>query len=249
MAPAEPLSPELVLVATPEDAQRAREQLVDEPPAREAAVERPAEEWDQLLARMRAEAPAVEAEELPARREPRKRRRLGWPAAAVAALVVAVLVGVAWARRDSAQPRLVGPTSAPTPSAAAPVPRKAVKPPPVPVKPKARAQKPSPATRRPKPSAAPERTRPKKSAARAPGTFVPARAWSWAPVPGTSRYRVRFFRNGREILDLRTTKARLVLPRSFSFHKGRYRWTVVSLRAGKPLRPIVDSTFVVNGRG
>jgi hypothetical protein len=56
---------------------------------------------------------------------------------------------------------------------------------------------------------------------------------------------VRFFRNGREVLDLRTAKARLVLPKSFTFHKGRYRWTVVSIAAGRPSRPIVDSTFVV----
>ena len=61
MPPAEPLSPELVLVATPEEAQRAREQLVDAPAEQEPAVERPperwdhAQEWDQLLARMRAD--------------------------------------------------------------------------------------------------------------------------------------------------------------------------------------------------
>jgi len=250
--PAEPLSPELVLVATPEEAQRAREQLVDAPAAQEAAVERPperwdhAQEWDQLLARMRAEAPAGVAEELPLRRERPKRRRLGWPAVAVAAvLVVAVLVGVAWARRDSSQPRLVGPTSASPPSATAPAARKPVKPPPVSVKPKPRAHKPVPATPRPKPAVPPVRAAPKKPATRAAHTFVPARVWSWAPVPGTSRYRVRFLRNGREVLDVRTAKARLVLPTSFTFHKGRYRWTVVSIAAGKPWRPIVDSTFVV----
>ena len=62
---------------------------------------------------------------------------------------------------------------------------------------------------------------------------------------GSASYRVRFFRNGRLVLDVRTVKARIVLPKSFAFRKGRYRWTVVPLAAGKPRRPVVDSTFVV----
>ncbi|MFL6038606.1 MAG: hypothetical protein ACJ74B_08230 [Gaiellaceae bacterium] len=251
MPTAEPLSPELVLVAPPEEAQRAREQLQPPreqlavaPAAPDAAAERRAEDWDRLLARMREESVAVEAKEPPARRELPKRRRWGRVAAVVAALVVAVLIGVAWAQRDSDQPRLVGPTSASPPTATAPVAGKPIKPPPVRVTPKARPKKPAAARRQAKPATPPERTRPKKSA-RAPARFVPSRVWSWAPVPGSSRYRVRFFRNGRKVLDLRTTKARLVLPKSFTFHKGRYRWTVVSIAAGKPRRPIVNSTFVL----
>src|SRR6266513_702197 len=98
----EPVSPELVLVAPPEEAQRAREEL----------TEPPAEEWDELLARFRAEPLPPDAEEPPVQLQLPKRRRWRWPAAGVAALVLAVLVGVAWSRRDSEQPRLVGPTSA-----------------------------------------------------------------------------------------------------------------------------------------
>ncbi|HWJ32651.1 MAG TPA: hypothetical protein VNR59_09955, partial [Gaiellaceae bacterium] len=79
--------------------------------------------------------------------------------------------------------------------------------------------------------------------------FVPARSWSWPSVQGSSRYRVRFFRNGGKVLDTRTTKPRLVLPKDFTFRAGRYRWTVVPISAqGKALRPIVDSTFVVSKR-
>jgi hypothetical protein len=68
-------------------------------------------------------------------------------------------------------------------------------------------------------------------------------------VRGSNRYRVRFFRNGGKVLDTRTTKPRLVLPKDFNFRAGRYRWTVVPFSAeGKPLQPIVDSTFVVSKR-
>jgi hypothetical protein len=263
--PAEPLSPELVLVAPPEEARRAREQLADEPPlVGDVALERPREDWDDLLARLRAEPLPPVADEPPARIEAPKRRRWGRVAVAVAVVVLAVLIGVAWVRRDSQQPRLVGPTSASPPAAGNPV-----KPPAAPAKPKTPAKKPA-ATKprvKPKPAApvqrsgakkpvatkprvkpkpaAPVHRRSAKKPARPPAGFVPSRVWSWAPVPGSTGYRVRFFRNGRSVLVVRTATARLVLPKSFAFHKGRYRWTVVPLGAAKPQRPVVDSTFVV----
>ena len=209
-------------------------------------AERPAEEWDELLARFRAEPLPPDAEEPPVELQPPRRRRWRRPAAGVAALVLALLVGVAWARRDSEKPRLVGPTSA-SPS----VTPEAVKPPPAPVKPKTSVKKPAaarstpaPAKRLAKPAAQPPRHATKKPAP-IRAAFVPSRVWSWAPVRGSASYRVRFFRNGRLVLDVRAVKARLVLPKSFAFHKGRYRWTVVPLAAGKPPRPVVDSTFVV----
>ncbi len=255
MPPPEPLSPELVLVAPPEEAQRAREQLAEQAVAWEPAVERPREDWDDLLARLRAEPLPPAADEPPARVEAPKRRRWRRVAVGVAAVVLAVLIGVAWARRDSPRPRLVGPTSAsppttPTPKPVKPPPApatpKSVKPPPAPAKPKAPAKKPAPAKPRvkPKPAAPVQRHRAKKPA-RAHTGFVPSRVWSWAPVPGSTGYRVRFFRNGRRVLVVRTATARLVLPKSFAFHKGRYHWTVVPISGGKPQQPVVDSTFVV----
>lgn len=249
----EPVSPELVLVAPPEEAQRAREQLADPPARQNPVAERPAEEWDELLARFRAEPLPPDAEEPPVELQPPRRRRWRRPAAGVAALVLALLVGVTWARRDSEQPRLVGPTSA-SPSVtrqAVKPPPAPVKPPPAPVKPKTRAKKPVAARSTPAPPRRPAKSapQPQRNAAKRPAriraAFVPSRVWSWAPVRGSASYRVRFFRNGRLVLDVRAVKARLVLPKSFAFHKGRYRWTVVPLAAGKPPRPVVDSTFVV----
>lgn len=257
MPRAEPLSPELVLVAPPEEAQRAREELPVWPALEDAAVERPREDWDDLLARLRAEPAPAAADVPPARVEVPKRRRWRWVAVGVAVLVLAVLIGAAWVRRDSPRPRLVGPASAPPP---APVkPRTHAKKPvaakprvtPKPVAPvqRSRPRKPVAAKPRVKPRpkvAAPvqQRSRPKKPA-RPPVGFVPSRVWSWAPVPGSTGYRVRFFRNGRRVLVVRTATARLVLPRSFAFHKGRYRWTVVPISGGKPQRAVVDSSFVV----
>ena len=79
--------------------------------------------------------------------------------------------------------------------------------------------------------------------------FVPARVWSWTPVKGSRRYRVRFYRNGQRVLNLRTARPRLVLPKRFTFRPGKYQWTVVPIsRTGKAGRRIVDSRFVVAPR-
>jgi hypothetical protein len=79
--------------------------------------------------------------------------------------------------------------------------------------------------------------------------FLPARVWSWTPVKGARRYRIRFFRNGQRVLNMRTARPRLVLPKQFTFRPGEYRWTVVPIsRAGKAGRRIVDSRFAVAKR-
>jgi hypothetical protein len=67
--------------------------------------------------------------------------------------------------------------------------------------------------------------------------------FSWPAARG-SRYHVRFWRNGTKVLDVRTAKPRLVLPRTFVFKPGRYRWMVVAVRGGTR-RSLVDSAFVV----
>jgi hypothetical protein len=88
--------------------------------------------------------------------------------------------------------------------------------------------------------------RPKATKRRKPTPkFVPARVFSWPSEPAAKRYLVRFFRNGHKVLEKRTVRARLVLPKSFVFRPGSYRWTVVPLGvAGKG--PLVDSRFVVS---
>jgi hypothetical protein len=89
---------------------------------------------------------------------------------------------------------------------------------------------------------------PKPAATRRPAKtpkFVPARVFSWPAERAAKRYLVRFFRNGKKVLEVRTVRARLVLPKSFVFRPGSYRWTVVPLGvAGKG--PLVDSRFVVS---
>ncbi len=81
------------------------------------------------------------------------------------------------------------------------------------------------------------------------GAFVPGRTWVWSTNKGARAYLVRFFLNGREILNKRTAKNQLTLPRSFRYTAGGYRWSVLPV-SGPPSRPsygqpIVDSTFVL----
>ena len=202
-----PISPELILVAPPEEARLAREQLADTTPG----------EWDEFLANIRARAaagePAALAEALPRRRH-RVRLRV------IAAVVIAAAAfGIVRAIRDhdeaatevSRAPAIAEPTQ--THEAVAP--------------------KPAPARR-------PKAPKPTKTP-----TFVPARVFSWPSEPAAKRYLVRFFRNGHKVLEKRTVRARLVLPKSFVFRPGRYRWTVVPLGVtGKG--PLVDSRFVIS---
>lgn len=210
-------------------------------------TEEPVSDWDAFLAQARAipvEPDAVEY--APEVSPPRKRSRRTAALVALAVLALALFVGAAWARDWFGQSDPTAPSASappiqaprqPTTSSSAPAKPKATP------KKKKRTQKPA-ASKRPRAAARTASKAPKKSAA-----FVPARVWSWPTARGSSRYRVRFFRNGRKVLDVRTTKPRLVLARGFEFQNGRYRWTVVPIsRAGKSLRPIVDSTFVVSGQ-
>jgi hypothetical protein len=114
--------------------------------------------------------------------------------------------------------------------------------PPPPATTRAPAPKPRPA-QRPKPK--PKRP-PAPSTAPAGGGFVPARTWSWAPVPQATAYRVTFTRNGAVVFTTRTSAARLVLPRTFRFAKGTYRWSVVPVVGGKQRPATVASRFVVS---
>jgi hypothetical protein len=64
-------------------------------------------------------------------------------------------------------------------------------------------------------------------------TALRAHAFGWARVPTARYYRVRFFRDGREVFEATPVQARLVLPahwrfrgHEFSLDAGRYRWVV-----------------------
>jgi hypothetical protein len=217
-----PISPELILVAPPEEARLAREQLADPTPG----------EWDEFLANIRARAAASEPA-APAEALPRRRHRVRLTVIA-AVVIAAAAFGIVRAIRDHDEPAT---EVARVPAIAERTQtHHAVAPKPAPARrPKAtKRRKPS------KPAARPARRKPAKTP-----TFVPARVFSWPPERAATRYLVRFFRNGHKVLEARTVRARLVLPKSFVFRPGRYRWTVVPLGvAGKG--PLVDSRFVIS---
>jgi hypothetical protein len=244
----EPLSPELILVAPPDEAQAAREHLEDAPGS----------EWDEFLARVRARPeppPDVDSTAEPAER-PKRRSRRPLVVAGVAILVVSLAVGIAFVRdrapQRAAQPPATAATAtAATPSAGTtpPAPRKKPARKPTLVSPKrthSTGVKPARTSKTAKPKV--RTTRP-TSAKRGAG-FVPARIWSWPKGANSPHYLVRFFRNGHKVLAVRTARPRLVLPKRFTFRAGRYRWTVVPVSPrGKLGRALVDSTFVVSKAG
>jgi hypothetical protein len=154
--------------------------------------------------------------------------------AAIVILVIAFVVGVAWAR-DRGQQQ---PAASPPPVTREALPARTE----TTVKPKPEATAPKQAPSKPKRAGTVQHKAP---AARRPTAFVPTRVWSWAPTPHSDRYLVRFFRGGRVVLTVRTTRPRLVVSKRFSFRPGRYRWTVVSI-AAKARTKIVDSRFIVS---
>jgi hypothetical protein len=77
-----------------------------------------------------------------------------------------------------------------------------------------------------------------------PADFVPARRWTWSARPGAVGYEVTFYLADRVVLRAKPTRPSFVLPPSFRFEPGTYRWTVRAL-PGSPVGPIVDSAFVL----
>ena len=242
-----PISPELILVSSPEEQQRARELL---PPA-------PADEWDRLLARVRSRTAAEdEAEQISPPRSRKPRRTL--VLASLVLVAVAVPIGMAGARdnvgvggaRSTKAHRVTSPAAHP---AAAPVPI-APKAPAV-QKPAVKAVHPAgqpSATEKAKPKSAPAKakTQPKapKPATTQISGFVPSRVWGWVAQPGSKSYLFRLYRNGRQVYTARSKQAQLVLPGSFHFAPGKYRWSVVAVTgsAKRGLKPVVESTFVLS---
>lgn len=241
-----PISPELILVSSPEEQLRARELL---PPS-------PAEEWDRLLATIRARAALERVEPAPAPRVRKPRRAL--VLASLLLVAVAVPIGMAGARDDLAgrhvsakAGRNVHKSTLPAvqrPSApSAPATRPDVKKPAA--KAKHPAKRPGKQAAKPKPSA--PGTKPKTSEPTTPQVsgFVPSRVWGWVAQPGSVSYLFRLYRNGRQVYRARTKQAQLVLPDSFRFAAGKYRWSVVAVSSSKQhgLKPVVESTFVLSG--
>jgi hypothetical protein len=80
---------------------------------------------------------------------------------------------------------------------------------------------------------------------RTPPAFVPARVFVWVTQRGADAYVIRFFRNDRLILEGKTTESRYALPASFRFTRGAYRWEVMPVSGGKIGPAIVMSRFAI----
>jgi len=81
--------------------------------------------------------------------------------------------------------------------------------------------------------------------------FEPSRSFLWAPVKGAAFYSVTFLREGKVVYTARVSQPRVVLPPTFRFTPGAYRW-IVRTDSGPPSNtlsePIVASTFSVARR-
>ena len=186
--------------------------------AREQLPDAPAKDWDEFLVGIRQRTEVHEAAP--------EERRGGWSRRTLLGVVVACVITAVAA--SFCIDRLTGHREA-VPAAAQNAPQTTASGtlPAPPAKPPTRATRPPSTQRKPGSSA-----------------FAPARAFSWPARPGTAkRYVVRFFRNGRKVLQIRTVRSRIVVPKRFTFRPGRYHWTVVV--AGVQGRPLVDSRFVV----
>jgi hypothetical protein len=258
----DPVSPELVLVAPPEEARRAREQLPRSPAA----------EWD----RLRSIGPARPALQRPSAPPPRRpTRRRWWVSRTVLVgvllllVVSAVVVGLAGSRdtNDRKNPRLtLGPVrdegstptaTTPTTTAAKQPTKTTPRPTPAASRPKAHAparplsQKEQPRKPLRKPAKKPRHSRSRSPARPVVTGFVPTRTWSWGPQSRARRYVFSLQRNGKRVIAALTAKPRYVLPKRFRFARGRYRWRVVALttKRGARHKLVVDSKFRLSTAG
>jgi hypothetical protein len=251
--PPDPVSPELVLVAPPDEARRAREQLPEPvgakgdgllPSARALAAQRPS---------------APERQRSPRRRRWVRRTVVGGVLLLVAASAVAAgLAGWRDTHDKGTAKSTVGPLrqerSTPTSSTATTTVerrhatsapgrgRRATQP-------NSHASVPATPNKRPAKKGPPKK--PTRHRRPAVTRFAPARTWSWQPRSGARRYVFTLQRNGKRVIEARMTKPRYVLPKRFRFAAGRYRWRVVAVTKTPSARRklVVDSRFRLSAAG
>ena len=259
---ADPISPELILVSSPEVARRAREQLapfpsyLPPPDDRRIVVTRPCPA--PRVVPEGAPTPPLE----PATTRPSKARWLAIAFAAVALGTVAAGVVI--------RERSIGRASEPPASSSLATPagtRTATpntdpgSPDSLPVKPssqKKTTRGASPTSQAPQFTVTSDRaaTRPATGGRNRPSAppsktpaFVPSRVFAWPADAAATGYLIRFFRNGTKVYETTTPEPRVTLPTSFSFLAGRYRWEVLPVLGSDPSvhygTPIVVSRFVV----
>jgi hypothetical protein len=217
-----PTSPELVLVASPEEAELARQSLpLPVPP----------------IPRFPTFPPA------PVRARARRAER-SWTYAVAAAVLLAFAIAAAVvlsrSRAESA-PTTAG-SAVTTPVATRPA--TTTTPARQPTRTAATTTAPTRTTTTPTTTSTPPRTTATKPAA--PKGFVPSRVFAWPAKPDAVAYVIRFFRGSKLVFERRIVQPRITLPESFEFAPGRYRWLVVPLDSrGKEGQAVVVSQFDV----
>jgi hypothetical protein len=215
-----PTSPELVLVAPPEEAELARQSLpLPVPP----------------IPRFPTFPPA------PVRARARRAER-SWTYAVAAAVVLAFAIAAAVvlsrSRAEPAPTTKRSPVTTPVATHAAPTTTSTQPPATTAATTTAPARTTTPPTTT---STPPATTKPA-----APKGFVPSRVFAWPAKPDAVAYVIRFFRGSKLVFERRIVQPRITLPESFEFAPGRYRWLVVPLDSrGKEGQAVVASQFDV----
>ena len=218
-APADlPNSPELVLVAPPEEAELARRSLpLPVPPIPRFPT------FPSAPVRARA-----------------RRAQRSWTYAVAAAVVLAFAIAAAVVLgRSRAEPATTTARSpATTPVTTHTVPAK-----PTPRPTTTAATAPTTATTAPvRTTSTPTKT----TTSAPPKGFVPSRVFAWPAKPGAAAYVIRFFRGSKLVFERRIEQPRITLPESFEFAPGSYRWLVVPVdRRGNEGKALVASQFDV----
>jgi hypothetical protein len=75
--------------------------------------------------------------------------------------------------------------------------------------------------------------------------FVPGHVWAWAAQPGAATYKITFVLDHQPVFQAQTKATHIVLPSTFRFRAGSYRWNVRALPVKPGAAPVVDSTFVL----
>jgi hypothetical protein len=68
----------------------------------------------------------------------------------------------------------------------------------------------------------------------------------WARAERVTTYEVDFYRNGTSVFHALVHRPQVVMPSTFRFRPGRYRWTVVAAAPTRSTRRLVDSTFILS---
>jgi hypothetical protein len=272
----EPISPELVLVSPPEVARRARK-LLSQPDdfATAARSNRresraPVEATSEALGTAATRSLELGSVEKSAVRGSRTRRVVG----AVLVLVVIAATAAIVVRRESGGSKVSSPlarTGRDVSALFAPPRQRLLRAPKRAKRRSARSPRSSPRSQReanvksPRPGTAGKSSRSHRNAAaktaaftksarlraNASSSFTPSRVFTWPARPRATSYIVRFLRNGRGVLQLRSKRSRVAIPSSFRFAPGTYRWQVIPVVGGsrrRYLAPVVDSTFLVRRR-